>query len=75
MHTKASVFLAESIVIGCALIVIAALILAFSPMLWTDHFMTYDTTHFTRPMPSGCTIQTSQYVAIAHCPFWVNWPY
>ena len=72
MQTQASVFLAEGIVIGCALILVAALVLVFSPMLWTDHLLKLGP---IVPVPAGCTLQTSQYVITAHCPIWVNWPY
>jgi hypothetical protein len=72
MQQHTSVFLAEGIVIGAALILVAVLVLVFSPLLWTDHLF-----HNTNQLiPAGCTITTpltNGSVGVAHCPVWANW--
>jgi hypothetical protein len=69
MQDKASVFLAEGIVIASALILVAVLAVVLSPMLWTDHLVTYPA-----PPVNGCSIQPTSNPAIfiAHCPFWTK---
>jgi hypothetical protein len=76
MHSKTSGFLPAAIIIGGALILLAALVIALSPMLWTDHVLV----DVTRPLPSGCTMQTKSggtapgFIPVAHCPVWVQLP-
>ena len=59
-----------------AAIVLAAIILAFSPLLWTDHYI--GETFTKKPVPAGCSIQTQTgggfqgAIVVAHCPFWVQ---
>ena len=65
---KTSGFLSTSIVIAALLIFSAVLVMAFSPMLWTDHIL------HTTPMPAGCSIESRGTVPVAHCPVWVQYP-
>lgn len=67
MHTQNNSSLWVAIIIGGALIV-AALIVALGPMLWTDH-------HYvsTKPVPAGCTIQQGPAITTVHCPSWVDY--
>ena len=62
------------LILLAAAIVVAALVMAFSPLLWTDHNIT---STLARPLPAGCSIQAvgvppngEQF--IAHCPVWVQ---
>jgi hypothetical protein len=70
MQNNNSVYLAEGIVIGAALILLAALVIALSPLLWHDQLYRGTT------LPAGCSVQVTPFGAsaypIAHCPFWVN---
>jgi hypothetical protein len=65
-----------SLIVVAAAIVIAALIVAFSPLLWTDHNIS-SPAQLAKPLPSGCSIQAvgippngEQF--IARCPSWVE---
>jgi len=72
MQPKTSVFLAEGIVISAALVLIAVLVVAFSPLLWTDHLFH----NSNQLIPASCSITTplgNGYVGVAHCPVWANW--
>ena len=72
MQQQTSVFLAEGIVIGAALILVTVLVLVLSPLLWTDHL--FHNSH--QVIPAGCSITTalgSSSVGVAHCPVWANW--
>lgn len=72
MHDKTSVFLAEGIVIASAIVLVAVLVIVFSPLLWSDHLVTYPTSRQLH----GCTIQStaSDAIFVAHCPFWTQVP-
>jgi hypothetical protein len=59
-----------------AAIVLAAIILAFSPLLWTDHNISAPGA-LNRPLPAGCSIQAVGIAGngeqfVAHCPAWVQ---
>ena len=71
MQAKTSVFIAEGIVISAALILIAVLVLVFSPLLWTDHL--FYSAH--QVMPAGCSVTTplGPGIGVAHCPVWATW--
>ena len=70
MHTQRSVFvLAAAIVVG-------ALVIALSPLLWTDHFIGANVTTISKPLPAGCSIVSEPAgagaIIVAHCPSWVQ---
>jgi len=72
-------FLALSMVIAAALILLAVLVSTFSPMLWTDHMINDRLTRqgISQSLPAGCSIQTQSlggggFIAVAHCPAWVQ---
>lgn len=67
-----------ALVIGAA-IVMAALVLAFSPLLWTDTWLGANN-GFAKPLPAGCSLENKAgpsyqgFLPYAHCPFWVAVP-
>ena len=77
MHTQSSGLIAVAVAI-----VVAGLIVAFSPLLWTDKIINDRLTPagMTQPLPAGCSVQTQALgtgggaIVVAHCPFWVHVP-
>jgi amino acid permease len=68
-------FLPIAIIVGGALVLIAVLVVVFSPMLWTDHVLA----DFNKPVPTGCSVETKPVVQgqtgimLVHCPSWVQY--
>jgi hypothetical protein len=72
MQTQSSALIAQAIVIGAALILVAVLVLVFSPLLWTDHL--FSNVH--QLIPASCSVTSplgEGRVGVAHCPVWANW--
>jgi Flp pilus assembly protein TadB len=68
MRTQPSAFIVLAVAI-----VVAACVLALSPMLWTDHYWGDKVGKFT--VPSSCSLQTMGYqnsFVVVHCPVWVQ---
>lgn len=59
-----------SLILFAGAIIVAVLVLVFSPMLWTDHLVTYATSHAV----GSCSIQPtgSPGIFVAHCPLWAQ---